>query len=222
MNRPSLAWQCVGPEPSWCPQLEALLPAAEQALELGLDFFRITICADDSPEEESCWFRMTSPKLEDEARKALELYCSASSFARMRPAGGTVLPSKQIWDSRAEFWSGEEFDPLDFSVPRAESFLYHNLLLAQDMARGLFSISAIPIGQVEAFEAAWEVVVDGRLARAGLPSYSLADRRGMFSRLFSSAGVLMPDHWHVFQSLWDGGLPSGRDVLAVIRQLPRL
>ena len=95
-------------------------------------------------------------------------------------------------------------------------------MLAQDLVRDSVSLSSIPVGQIEAFEAAWEVGVDGRLARAGLPGFSLAERRGIFSSLFSSAGVLMPDHWQIFQSLWDGGLTSGRDVLAVIRQLPRL
>jgi len=32
----------------------------------------------------------------------------------------------------------------------------------------------------------------------------------------------MPDHWNVFQALWDGALPSPREVKRVLRQLPRL
>ena len=64
--------------------------------------------------------------------------------------------------------------------------------------------------------------VDGRLERSALPGYDQARRRGRFSRLFSSAGILMPGHWQIFQSLWDGGLAGAGEVLAAVRQLPRL
>ena len=47
-------------------------------------------------------------------------------------------------------------------------------------------------------------------------------RRAQFSRLFSSATVLMPHHWQIFQSLWEGGLEGQREVLAAVRQLPQL
>lgn len=32
----------------------------------------------------------------------------------------------------------------------------------------------------------------------------------------------MPHHWQIFQALWDGALDTQKDVLAVVRQLPRL
>ena len=54
----------------------------------------------------------------------------------------------------------------------------------------------------------------------GQAGYPLTERRGHFSRLFSTVGVLLPDHWQIFQSLWDGGLPGWREVLAVTDRLP--
>ena len=222
MTRDTPTWRCIGPDPQWCAQLQPLLPGMGQALGLAADFSQVTILADETAEEEACWFRAI-PVLEDGVfGPALELYCSTRSFARHQPVQSTVFPSREVWDAQEGVWEGDSFDPLDFSIARAEMFLYHNLLLAQDLVREVVSLSTIPVGQIEAFTATWEVVVDGRLSRAGWPGYSLADRRGKFSRLFSSAGVLMPHHWQIFQSLWDGGLPTGRDVLGIIRQLPRL
>ena len=222
MTNPELSWRCIGPDPTWCPQLEILLPGIGQALDLGRDFSLINICADDAPEQESCWFKMRPAGRGDDPRLVLDFFCSTRSFSQPGPGRRTVQPARQIWDKQQDPRPTPESNPQDFSIAQAEVFLHHNLALAQDLARGDLSLDSIPKGQVEAFEAAWEVVVDGRLARAGLPGYSLADRRGIFSRLFSSAGVLMPDHWQIFESLWDGGLASGRDVLAVLRQLPRL
>lgn len=221
MTQGSLNWNCEGPDPRWCAQLEELLPQVGTALELAGNFRQITIFADDSPREESCWLRVVPAGPSDDSRQALELHFSARSLGRDRPLEGQASTS-DAWANREGAWQGDSFDPRDFSPERANVFLHHNLLLARDLVRGEISPGSIPTGQVEAFEAAWKVVVDGRLARAGLPGYSLAHRRGMFSRLFSSAGVLMPDHWQIFQSLWDGGLSTGRDVQAVIRQLPRL
>jgi hypothetical protein len=222
MSWMEVSWECQGPDPHWCERLLAVLPAVGQALDLATDFQAILICADAAPQEEACWFRFQPPASDQTgSRSRLEVYCSAASFAKPEPARSTVYPSRQVWDPHEGAWSGQGFDPEGFSITWAEIFLYHNLLLARDLARGEISLDTIPAGQVEAFEAAWQVVIDGRLSRAGLPGYSLADRRGRFSRLFSSAGVLMPDHWQIFQSLWDGGLSAGRDVLAVIRQLPR-
>jgi hypothetical protein len=222
MSQGALIWHCLGPDPRWCAQLEELLPAIGQALDLAEDFRQITVLADDSPREERCWLRVDRVASEDDPRLVLEVHCSTRSLGRARPLEGPLFPTSNAWANREGVWPGEAFDDQDFSVERANVFLHHNLLLARDLVRGEVSPAAIPSGQVEAFEAAWEVVVDGRLARAGLPGYSLAHRRGKFSKLFSSAGVLMPDHWQIFQSLWDGGLATSRDVLAVIRQLPRL
>jgi len=215
-------WRCIGPDARWCAQLEPLLPALGTDLELDRDFRLITLFADDAPGEDSCWFRMLSPAGGDADGRDLELYFSARALGKPRPLRNTIIPGPEIWDAREGAWNGGDFDPLDFSVFRVKIFLYHHILLARDLARGEFSPQAIPAGQVEAFEAAWEVGVDGRLARAGLPGFTLAERRGQFSRLFSAAGVLMPGHWQVFQALWDGGLATGRDVLSVLRRLPRL
>lgn len=214
--------ECLGPDSAWSARAEAILSRAVGDLELAADFSAVTVLADPAPGQEACWIRFLPGEPPVPRRLALELHCATGSFARLQPMRSTVHPAPQIWDAREGAWTGEVFEPADFSEDRAACFLFHHLLLARDLARGEVNPAAVPRGQVEAFDAAWKVVVDGRLARAGLPGYPLAERRGDFSRLFSSAGVLMPDHWQVFQSLWDGGLATARDVLAVIRQLPRL
>lgn len=214
--------ECLGPDAGWSAAVAAILSRAAADLDLGEHFSHVRVLADATPLEEACWLRFLPGVLPAEGRPALELHCGTASFAPLRPMRSTVHPAPQIWDPREGQWAGEAFDPGDFSESRGACFLYHNLLLARDLACGEVHPPAVPVGQVEAFEAAWKVVVDGRLARAGLPGFPLAERRGEFSRRFSSAGVLMPVHWQVFQSLWDGGLATGREVLAVIRQLPRL
>jgi hypothetical protein len=100
--------------------------------------------------------------------------------------------------------------------------LHHQLLWAGDVLRGELRATDVPTSLVEGFAAAWAVTVDGRLARLDLPGYGLVDRRGRFSRLFSTAGVLMPDHWASFQELWDGLVARPRDVVGLVRRLPRL
>lgn len=217
-----LQWHCEGPDPRWCDEVAPLLPAVGAALHLQEDFFRVAILAEESSHDEPCWFTFLPGPPDSAERRALELHCSSASFAPLRRRGSGGFPERQVWEAEEGAWVSENSAHVLVDPGRAAIFLHHNLLLAQDLVRGIFSISSVPRGQVEAFQAAWEVVIDGRLARTGRPGFPLAERRAQFSRLFSSAGVLLPDHWQVFQALWDGGLASGRDVIAVLRQLPRL
>ena len=75
---------------------------------------------------------------------------------------------------------------------------------------------------VEAFQEAWLVTVDGRMQREALPHLSAAERRMRFLRLFSPAGVLTPNHWAIFNGLWEGRIAEEAEVLAKVRLLPPL
>jgi hypothetical protein len=189
-------------------------------LDLAAFLSGVSLLIEESPQDESAWFTLKMDSPAENRLPWLEIHGGSWSFASSRGRQSSFWPEKQIWEGSEGAWRKESGDHLTLDPERATLFLYHNLLLARDLVSGEIDGDRIPRGQSEAFQAAWEVVVDGRLSRQGLPGYPLAERRADFSRHFSSAGVLLPDHWQVFQSLWDGGLPTGRDVLAVLRQLP--
>lgn len=216
---------CVGLEPVLA---DLVADAARQALgALGMggqdgrapDLAALEICADDVAGSEDGWLRLRPG--EPGGPRGLAFYCQPAVFAAQRPATGTIYPPRAVWERR-EPEPGDAVTAADFSRARADAFLHHHLLLGRDVLRGELVAGDIPAALAEAFAAAWDVTIDGRLARLGLPGYSLADRRGRFSRLFSTAGVLMPEHWQLFQGLWDGAATEPREVLAACRRLPRL
>ena len=215
-------FRCEGADPAWGRLLEPLWKDLVADLHLDRDFSRVLVCVDDAPDEETTWFRFPAGGGAEGRLVPVEFHCSTGSLVRRRQRGATFHQPAQVWDGREGQWQGELPAADDFSRDHSRAFFYHNFLFIRDLARGEVNPGAVPTAQAASFETAWEVVVDGRLHRAGLPGYSLEDRRGRFSKMFSSAGVLMPNHWQIFQSLWDGGLATQRDVLGVIRQLPRL
>ena len=91
-----------------------------------------------------------------------------------------------------------------------------------DLLSGRLTADEVPPSLVEAFQEAWLITIDGRLQRRGLPHLSAGERRSSFLRLFSPAGVLTPNHWSIFNKLWDGSVTAQADVLAKVRLLPPL
>lgn len=214
---------CSGLSPEFSALLCARLEAAVQGLQLAEDFRSLEICADDFGGHDGAWIAFRDPPRSLGGRRAAAtLYCSAEVFCRPRPSATDIFAAAEVWEQRPGLEWEPGFESSEFSALEADRFLHHNLLLAQDLKLERFAPGGIPGSQVQAFAAAWAVTVDGRLCRRGLPGYSLAHRRGRFSRLFSAAGVLMPGHWDIFQSLWDGALTTSPEVLAACRQLPTL
>lgn len=221
MSAPGIArLECLGLEAGLAREVQARLAAAFAALDLGGIFAGVVLCADDEQVGEEAWFRVAAAP--GGGLPLLTLYCPPTAFCRRPDIRTTTYPVPGIWESGPV--AGEPLTPAvaDFSSARSEAFLHHQLLLAADLRTGAVVPAAIPPSQAEGFGAAWAVTLDGRLARRRLPGYSLPERRGIFSRRFSSAGVLMPGHWQVFQALWDGALASADEVLGAVRQLPRL
>jgi hypothetical protein len=200
--------------------LHERVEAAAHALDLERYLSEVRLLLDDLPGDGEAWYGIENRP--EDPRPRLLLYCHRDSLTRGNPGQGVGYPTREVWEQapapREEFptsWDPEDLDG-------ATAFVTHHLLTAGDILRGEVRGSDLPHGLAEAFTASWAVVVDGRLDRAGLPGIGLRERRSRFSRLFAAAGILMPNHWQIFQALWDGALDTQKDVLAVVRQLPRL
>lgn len=201
--------------------LTPLIVSAGQSLDLDRDVSGIRISADDLPGGGGVWYHL-QPGPRPDGLPVLVLYCGGECFGPRKRASDSVVPPREIWEQFPVPGPGGEGVPAEFSAERSDIFLHHQLLTARDLARGEVVGRNIPAGLAEAFAEAWAVGVDGRLARMGLPGYPLAERRAGFARVFSPAGILLPDHWQVFQSLWDGAISDQKDVLGVLKWLPGL
>jgi len=197
------------------------LASALTGLELAGEFGTVRITADDLPGDDDCWYRLL-PGTDGAPGPVLAITCHPRIFCRHEPLLTTVHPPRAIWEQAAAPRVEDPPGGDDFSLDRTDRFLHHHLLTVSDLYQGSIIGEDIPVHLAEAFAAAWAVCVDGRLERRHLPGYPMSERRGRFSRLFSSAGILLPDHWQVFQSLWEGALAGQREVLGIARRLPRL
>ncbi len=206
------------------PLAGSIAEAAGRALAAvgrNLPIPRVMICVDDlAGIEEIPWYGNLDPEEPD--REALVLYCSLDVFLEPLPRSETLVGGMEIWE-QAPLPKVEGVDlQTRFSVPAADRFLHHHFVFADDWFNGAVDAARIPRAAQAAFQAAWSVTVDGRLARLGLPGYPLVSRRGMFSRLFAGSGILLPDHWRIFRSLWDGDISTQDEVLEAVQRLPRL
>ncbi len=182
---------------------------------------RVIICVDDLPgTEELPWYGDRDPDFP--GRPTLVLYCGLDAFLEPAPRRTTLSGAPAIWEPFYPSCGGETGLDERFSPGATERFLHHHLLFAADLLACRVETALVPRSEQPAFQAAWAVTVDGRLARGGLPGYSLQERRGLFSRLFAGSGILLPDHWRIFRALWDGGIVAQAEVLAAVRRLPRL
>jgi hypothetical protein len=201
--------------------LTPLVTTAGQVLELAQDVSGIRICGDGLPGEDGVWYRLQPGSGPDDL-PVLVLFCHGACFGPLVRVSDSVNPPREIWEQSPVSGAEPDGAEADFSAERSAIFLHHHLLTARDLARGEVVGRNLPAGLAEAFAEAWAVGVDGRLARKGLPGFPLAERRFSFAKVFSPAGILLPDHWQVFQSLWDGAISDQKDVLGVLKWLPGL
>lgn len=195
------------------------LEAAVAALELESVFHTIELCTDDLAGAEDAWYHFLPP-ITDDPRAGVTVYCALESFCAETSGGRGLLPGRAIWEQPEA--SPDEPGIDRYSAAATDRMVHHSLLLGADLAAGEVSPATLPRSLSQAFQAAWSVTVDGRLERKGLPGYSMRLRRARFSGLFSASGVLLPGHWAIFQSLWDGALTTPGEVLAACRRLPGL
>jgi len=213
--------QCEGLPESLGQMVRTCLAEALAALALEQEFGTVRLSADDLPGHDDAWYRLV-PGTSGVPGPVLLITCHGDVFCRHRPLRTALHPPPVIWDQLDAPRMIPDPSPADYSAERTAMFLHHHLLTINDLRHRDLVGEDIPRQLLETFAAAWAVGVDGRLARRHLPGYPIAERRGRFSQLFSSAGILLPDHWQIFQSLWDGALEGQRAILGIARQLPRL
>jgi hypothetical protein len=212
--------QAVGlPAELWL-MAKARLQSALAALDMSEDFGTVRLAVDDLPGDDAAWYRLL-PAARSTPGPILAITCHIDSFCWHQPLHTTVYPASLIWDLSEAPLLPEIPDQASYSPERADMFLHHHLLTVQDLRSGRLEGQEVPPRLLEAFTAAWAVAVDGRLARRHLPCYPMPERRNSFSRLFSTGGILLPEHWQLFQALWDGALTSQSAVLGATRRLPR-
>ena len=221
MAASSLPVECVGLAQDLAGALVPLAESAGMALDLVEDFSGIRIYGDDLPGNDDAWYRLEAGGGPNQL-PVLSLFCHGNCFNLSAQPKNAVRPFPEIWEQSPAPDDDSSGALGEFSAEQAAVFLHHHLLTARDVVRGDVVGRNLPAKWAEAFAEAWAVYVDGRLARRGLPGYPLAERRGRFARVFSLAGILLPDHWQVFESLWDGALADQRDVLDVVKRLPGL
>jgi hypothetical protein len=103
-----------------------------------------------------------------------------------------------------------------------ERWIHRNLLQLDDVLRGRVEPGAVPKDRAVGFQACWDVWTDGRLKTWRRPGVSLAERRRVFFRTFSTGGLLLPRHWDVFHRLWEGAYAGHRGLLDAVERLPRV
>lgn len=220
MTAPSFQVELVGLPGPWEASLVEVIENAARNLDLRGDFAGVRVCADDLAGAQEAWYRL-APGPVSGGKPQLTLFCHVNCFGPAIRPGGAVEPDRPVWEQAPAPQDHSDVNP-SLSPDRAAIFLHHHLLMARDMARGELVGRNLPASLAEAFTEAWAVTVDGRLVRKGLPGFPLAERRGRFAGIFSPAGILLPIHWQVFQSLWDGALTDQKDVLNLVKRLPGL
>lgn len=151
------------------------------------------------------------------------VWCHPEHFCKDRWGGAAPLPSDFPWELTDSFDRRDEAEPdepLVFSTAKAERFVYHHLQLILDLRDGIVDPSAIPEGMTAAFEEAWAVTIDGRLRRRSLPGMTVAERRRRFYRAFSAGGLVLPQHWLIFRSLWEEDGWTQQRLLDALSDLP--
>jgi len=212
--------ECVGLEGPLADLVADRALAALAALDLEADLDRLVVCADDLAGGDGAWYGPLDGRGRG-AERGVTLYCHPGVFLAARPEADPPGPPSAVWERRPAAPAPPPA-AADFARSRADVFLHHHLLTIRDLLRRELVPSQVPEPLAEAFAAAWAIHVDGRLARAGLPGRDPGESRRRFSRLFSAAGILMPEHWQIFQSLWDGLAGQPREVVRLVRRLPRL
>jgi hypothetical protein len=215
-------------EPVDHPLREPLLPlvtAAAERLELERHLGRLALCLDDIREDERVWVALAPAPpdrpfaADGRPRPDVTLYFHPDHFLKDHAPSAGSVPAAE-WELTPAPPRPREAGA--FSARKAERTLYHQFLMARDLCDGTVQPATVPAPLVEAFQEAWAVTLDGRLRRAILPGYSQAERRRRFFRVFSAGGVLLPQHWQVFHTLWDWERLDQEELLALLERLPPL
>ena len=199
-------------------KLQPLVGAAVARLELASRLDRVLLVPDAMAADDRAWMRLDAGA----SGRILTLWFHPDQVLNDCPGHGPARPQDRDWELGPPAVESPPPDPDAFSTANAQRFLYQQLMLVADILEGRLDPDAVPTSLVEAFQEAWLATVDGRLQRDRLPHLSAAERRLRFLRLFSRAGVVTPNHWSIFNGLWDGTYADQAAVLGKVRLLPPL
>jgi len=203
--------------PEDCHHGERLIPlvrAASTHHELSQWLTEITLVVDDVAADERSWLSVRD-------RTLLNLYCHEDLFLRDSSASLAMRPASLPWEL-GERRDPESATPAAFSSRKAERYLHHQFLAVKDILSGVVRPDEVPQRLAESYQEAWAVTVDGRLRRAAMPGHPVAERRRRFFRTFSATGMLLPQHWDIFHTLWDCNKPSHELLVELAEALPGL
>ncbi len=109
--------------------------------------------------------------------------------------------------------------PRHFSrVSFAEACLHEFLHLRDDRDAGV-DLSGHPEEDREGLNELWNVWIDGRLSRRGLPAMSRAERRRIYRRTLGTLPCFASRGERVFQVLWAADHLGPRELCACLREL---
>ena len=192
------------------PQVRAA--ATQHELEQWLT--EITLVVDDVAADERSWLGIRD-------RSVLNLYCHEILFLRDSAASLTMGPAALPWEL-GERPDPETTPPATFSARKAERYLHHQFLAVRDILTGVVRPEEVPRRLAESYQEAWAVTVDGRLRRGAMPGHPVAERRRRFFRTFSVTGMLLPQHWDIFHTLWECNKPTHELLMELAEALPGL
>lgn len=218
MSRSVPDLESVGVPAGLWPLVRSILAQALVDLGIAADFVAVSLSVDDMPGCAQAWVHVV-PELDGQR---LVLTCHSDVFCHYQPFSEGTMGPVPVWTSPERPEGARLLAEADFSAKRAAMFLYHQLLTVADIRQGSVCGEQIPAGSAEGFGIAWAVTVDGRLQRRSLPGFPLGEVRRGFAGVFAAAGVLMPRHWQIFESLWLGDLAGQDVVLQAVDQLPQL
>ncbi len=211
---------CLPEDETMCTRLLPIAEHAADKLELDRYLQSIMLCIDDFGADERIWFSLQPVPPRDSGVWNLSLYLSPEQIMREQPARPWFPPA--VWDQQDAPTTKGPTDDTVFSERRAITFVNHQFLLIRDICDETLTPDDIPHGLVEAFQTTWALTVDCRLRAQGLLCIPMAVRRRMFTRQFSAAGVLLPEHWQIYHVLAEDDSLSQDDVMQLTRRLPRL
>jgi len=140
--------------------------------------------------------------------------------------GNFVTPTrrrswKHIWSRRPGV---PPIHPRQFSARSFAEASLHELCHLKDDHESGVDLSGHPEKAREALNELWNVWIDGRLNRRGLPAISRAERRRVYARTLSSAPGYLSVGERVFRALWRADHLRPQELVSFLDELrgPRI
>jgi hypothetical protein len=100
----------------------------------------------------------------------------------------------------------------------AEACLHELFHLKDDHESGV-DLTGAPVGEREALNELWNVWIDGRLNRRGLPAMTRAERRRVYARTLAACPAYRARGERIFQALWTADHLGPRELRAYLAEL---